>query len=99
NGTPFSWVYCVDIPDTVGVPADYPGATVTYNGTIAGSVANNNAGGLTGYTNPGTLATVNGAVAVAWLLTNYAAGANTADTQIALQVAIWNQIYGVTYAG
>ena len=49
NGIALPWVYCVDIPDTVNVPADYTNALVTNNGMIAGSSGNNSAGGLHGF--------------------------------------------------
>ena len=96
NGTALPWVYCVDIPDTVNVPADYTNAVVTNNGMIAGSSSNNSAGGLQGYTSNGALATVNNAVAVAWLVHTFGAGASGYDAQVGLQAAIWNQIYGVS---
>src|SRR5271157_2932378 len=57
NGIALPWVYCVDIPDTVTVPADYPNAVVTNNGMIAGSQINSTDGGITGYTSNGALAT------------------------------------------
>ncbi len=96
NGIALPYVYCVDIPDTVNVPADYTNAVVTHNGMIAGSSNNNGKGGLTGYTTDGALATVNNAVAVAWLLHTFGAGASGYDAQVGLQAAIWNQIYGVS---
>jgi len=96
NGKALPWVYCVDIPDTVYVPGEYPNTIVTNNGMIAGSAANNAWGGLQGYTSDGALATVNNAVAVAWLAHTFAAGASGYDAQVGLQAAIWNQIYGVT---
>src|SRR5271157_233046 len=96
GGTSLPWIYCVDIPDEVYVPGDYPNNTFNNNGTIAGSSKNNTAGGLTGYTTDGTQAAVHNAIDVAWLLHTYAAGATTYDLQVGLQGAIWNQIYGVT---
>jgi hypothetical protein len=97
NGMSLPWVYCVDIPDTVSVPGNYGSATVTNNGTIAGSSGNNSAGGLGNtYTSNGALATVTNAQQVAWLLYNFAAGATTSAEQVGLQAAIWNQIYGVS---
>ena len=95
NGRALPWVYCVVIPDTVSVPGNYTNALVTNNGMIAGSAANNTDGGLIGYTNPGALATVNNAVAVAWLAHTFAAGASGYDAQVGLQGAIWHEIYGV----
>ena len=95
NGKALPWVYCVDIPDTVNVPGNYTNALVTNNGMIAGSAANNTDGGLIGYTNPGALATVNNAVAVAWLAHTFAAGASGYDAEVGLQAAIWHEIYGV----
>ena len=94
NGVVLPWVYCVDFFDDVSVPNSYPNTTVTNNGTIAGSSANSS--GLVSFGGTaGTLTPVNDAVAVAWLLHNYAtlAEANL-DLQVALQGAIWNVIYG-----
>jgi len=96
NGIALPWVYCVDIPDTVGVPADYPNAVVTNNGMIAGSLTNSTDGGITGYTSNGALATVNNAVDVAWLAHTFANGASGYDAEVGLQLAIWTEIYGVT---
>jgi hypothetical protein len=95
NGVALPYVYCVDIPDEVGVPADYTNALVTHNGMIAGSSANAGFGGISGYTTNGALATVSNAVAVAWLVQTFAAGASNYDSQVGLQAAIWHEIYGV----
>src|SRR5271157_4314717 len=100
GGTSLPWIYCVDIPDDVGVPGNYPDNTFNNNGTIAGSSANFTAHGITGNPSPaGTQEGVTGAINVAWLLHTYAAGATTYDLQVGLQGAIWNQIYGVTLTG
>lgn len=99
NGNALPWIYCVDIPDEVGVPGDYPNATFNSNGTIAGSSGNNSKGGLTGYTTDGAQAGVKNAIDVAWLLQNFAGGANTYDKQVGLQGAIWHEIYGITLTG
>jgi hypothetical protein len=96
NGYLLPWVYCVDLPDTVNVPADYPNAVVTHDGTIAGSQANSTDGGIAGYTSNGALATVSNAVQVAWLAHTFAAGASGYDAQVGLQAAIWHEIYGVS---
>ena len=90
------WVYCVDFFDTVGLGATYLNATVTHDGTIAGSSANTS--GLVGYTGPaGTLTVVKDDVDVAWLLHNYATAAiGNTNLQIGLQAAIWHEIYGNT---
>src|SRR5271157_2455403 len=97
GGTALPWIYCVDIPDEVGVPGNYPDNTFNNNGTIAGSTLNYSKGGLTGNPSPaGTQEGVTNAIYVAWLLHTYAAGATTYDLQVGLQGAIWNQIYGVT---
>ena len=97
NGKALPWVYCVDLPDTVNVPADYANAVVTHNGTIAGSLANFNDGGVGNYTTSGALQTVSNAVQVAWLAHTFAAGAigGGYDAQVGLQAAIWHEIYGV----
>jgi len=95
NGVALPWVYCVDIPDTVNVPADYPNAIVNHNGMIAGSSTNNADGGLSGYTSNGQLASVSNAIAVAWLAHTFAAGASGYDAEVGLQAAIWHVIYGV----
>jgi len=100
NGTALPWIYCVDIPDHVYVPGDYPTASSNNNGTIAGSTANFNATGITGNPIPqGTQEGVTNAKNVAWLLYTYAASATDYQHQVALQGAIWNQIYGVTLTG
>ena len=33
NGVALPWVYCIDIPDNVGVPADYDNSRVAKDGT------------------------------------------------------------------
>jgi|SRR5271157_1620521 len=99
NGDPLAWVYCVDIPDHVYIPGDYPNASFNNNGTIAGSSANNTALGITGYTTDGQQAAVTNAMAVAYLLHTYATGAISNAAQAALQGAIWSVIYGVTMTG
>src|ERR1019366_3405763 len=88
------WVYCVDFFDHVDVPGTYIDATVTHNGTIAGSSANTT--GLVSFGGTdGTLTLVENDVAVAWLLHNYATAAiGNTDLQIGLQGAIWHIIYG-----
>jgi hypothetical protein len=96
NGKALPWVYCVDLPDTVNVPADYPNTVVTHNGMIAGSQTNSTDGGIAGYTSNGALATVSDAVQVAWLAHTFAAGASGYDAEVGLQLAIWHEIYGVT---
>jgi len=94
GGTMLPWIYCVDIPDEVGVPGNYPDNTFNNNGTIAGSTNNYNKGGLTGDPSPqGTQEGVTNAINVAWLLHTFAAGATTYDLQVGLQGAIWSQIY------
>jgi hypothetical protein len=93
DGVVLPWVYCVDFFDHVYVPGTYPNATVTHNGNIAGSSANSSGLVNFGGTN-GTLTEVNDAVAVAWLLHNYATAAiGDKQQQIGLQGAIWNVIY------
>ena len=101
GGTMLPWIYCVDIPDEVGVPGNYPDNTFNNNGTIAGSTNNYNHGGLTGNPSPqGTQEGVTNAIYVAWLLHTFAAGATTYDLQVGLQGAIWSQIYnGAKLAG
>ncbi len=100
NGIALPWIYCVDIPDEVGVPGDYPNATSNNNGTIAGSHTNYTYNGITGDPSPaGTQEGVTNAKDVAWLLHTFAAGATTYDQQVGLQGAIWHEIYGVTLTG
>jgi hypothetical protein len=41
NGVALAFVYCVDLFDDVGVPADYPSTIVTHNGVVNGSAVNN----------------------------------------------------------
>jgi hypothetical protein len=79
-----AWVYCVDIPDQVNVPGNYTDTTVTNDGTVVDTLAPKatNGSGL-----------LNNAGEVAYLLDQYAAGATTADAQIALQAAIWAVVY------
>jgi len=86
NTAALSWLYCVDLYDTIPVPGDYNNTTTTSNGMV------------TEFNTP--LGTSGGVVinagAVAWLLDHYAT-ANIVNTngQIALQAAIWHEIYGV----
>jgi hypothetical protein len=100
GGVALPWIYCVDIPDEVGVPGNYPNNTFNNNGTIAGSAINYARNGITGNPSPpGTQEAVTNAIYVAWLLHTFAGGATTYDLQVGLQGAIWNQIYGVTLTG
>jgi len=100
NGVLLPWVYCVDVPDEVGVPADYANAIVTHNGMIAGSSLNSSHSGIASYAGNGALATVNNEVEVAWLLHSFATLAGTdVNAQIALQAAIWYVIYGSALSG
>ena len=92
NGVTLPWVYCIDIPDDVGVPSDYPKTTVTtYGAAIYGPGSSFANGGLV---------SVPGAQMIANLLGTFAADANTgsADEQTlkqdGLQAAIWQTIYG-----
>ena len=41
NGKALAFVYCVDVYDTVLVPADYPNTIVTNNGVVNGATVNN----------------------------------------------------------
>jgi hypothetical protein len=99
NGIALPWVFCVDFYDDVTVPGLYSNATVTHDGTIAGSSLNSTHGGVDGYSVDGQLALVHNDVVVAWLLHNYATSPMTQDAQIGLQAAIWNVIYGITLTG
>lgn len=90
NSVELSFVYCVDIWDNVGVPADYPDTTVTHNAVVTegGTAA---ADGETG-------GVVDNAGEVAWLLDTYVVGAESnTNAQIGLQAAIWTTIYGSNY--
>jgi len=90
NGQSLSYVYCIDIPDEVGVGATYTQNTVTLNGTaVYGHAAQGNT-----WANGTNLVSVPNAGAVAFLLANYAAGATTTLQQDGLQAAIWTEIYG-----
>src|SRR5208337_4961086 len=92
NGVQLPYVYCIDIPDNVNVPVDYPKSTVTNNGmAIVGS-------GNPQYNNGGLALTPN-AGTIAWLLTQYALTATTTTKQDALQAAIWTAIYGYNTPG
>jgi hypothetical protein len=86
NGVKLPWVYCVDLYDTIYVPGDYNNTTVTSNGMVTES---NSPLGTTG-------GVVNNAGEVAWLLDHYATSAiGDTNAQVALQAAIWHEIYGV----
>ena len=89
GGRALSFVYCIDIPDEVGVPATYTNNSVTTTGkaVYGNSTINTWASGT-------SLVGVPNADKIAYLLTNYANGANTAVKQDALQSAIWTEIYG-----
>jgi hypothetical protein len=98
NGVQLPWVYCVDITDNVGVPANYNNTTVTANGTV--TVSSNNPGG-------GGSAGINGYVVgnstavagkIAWILDNYAnAAIGNPGAEEAVQSAIWRVIYGTAF--
>ncbi len=93
NGAKLPWVYCVDITDNVGVPANYNNTTVTTNGTVTVGSANPGGGGTVagGYI-VGNSATVAGQIA--YVLDTYANQAATPLQQEAVQAAIWTLIYG-----
>lgn len=74
NGVALPWLYCVQLTIDVNVPNTYPNTIVDYTGVIH---------------NSGTQPDSGSAGKIAWLLSNYADGANT-NQQIALQAAIWN---------
>jgi hypothetical protein len=96
NSASLPWVYCVDYYDTVGVPGTYSNTFVNNSGTIAGSQTNSTNSGITGFNGTnGSQTAVTNAMEVAWLLQNYATGADT-NAQIGLQGAIWRAIYGIT---
>jgi len=95
NGVSLPWVYCIDIPDNVGVPADYNNTRVSTDGT-ANFGAGNTWAGTPGITLAGGSATIAGQVA--WILDNYAdAAIGSATAQEAVQAAIWKQIYGSAF--
>ncbi len=96
GGVSLAYVYCIDIPDEVGVPATYTANTVTTNGTaVYGSPTLGNT-----FANGNNLVGVPNAGAIAWLLTTYASSATTSLQQDALQSAIWTEIYdNGTYTG
>lgn len=96
NGASLPWVYCVDIPDNVYVPANYNNTTVTTNGTVTVTSANPGGGGTAGTYYVGNSATIAGQIA--WILDNYANAAigNTGKEE-AVQAAIWKVIYGTDF--
>ncbi len=89
GGASLAYVYCIDIPDEVGVGTSYTANTVTTNGK---AVYGNKAAGNT-WANGTSLVNVPNALAVANLLASFAGGANTALLQDGLQAAIWAAIY------
>jgi len=102
NGVKLPWVYCIDIPDNVGVPADYNNTTVSTNGTAMFGGANPWTGGTAGTTFVGSSSSSYIASQVAWILDNYAnAAVGSSSTQIAaqeaVQSAIWRVIYGTVF--
>ncbi len=97
NGVALPWVYCIDIPDNVGVPADYKNTVVTSNGS-AWYGASNPWTKTAGVITAGNSLTVAGQIA--WILDNYASTATSVALQEAVQAAIWKVIYdqnGKTY--
>jgi len=107
NGTQLPYVYCIDIPDIVYVPVDYPNTKVTNNATV---IIGNTGGSNPGNTDPpwvpvtpgSDVYTVPNAEAIAKLLTLYGLqagssvpgpGQGSALLQDALQAAIWTEIY------
>jgi hypothetical protein len=89
NGSSVPWVYCIDIPDEIGVGATYANNTVTTNGTAVYGTPSKNP-----WANGTNLVSVPNAGAIAWLLDKYANGATTALQQNGLQAALWKEIYG-----
>ena len=87
--TPLAFVYCIDIPDEVGVGQSYANNTVTTNGTAV--YGNHDAGNT--WASDSNLVSVPHANMIAGLLATYAAGATTSLQQDALQSAIWTWIY------
>jgi hypothetical protein len=84
NGTLLPYVYCVGLITDVYVGVTYYATNVN----TTGQVYDNNLGPAT------SLNPVPNAGKVAWLLSQYGAGATTWNQQVALQVAIWNVITG-----
>jgi len=96
NGASLPWVYCVDIPDNVYVPANYNNTSVTTNGTVTVSSADPGGGGTAGTYYVGNSATIAGQVA--WILDNYAnAAIGNTSAEEAVQAAIWKVIYGAAF--
>ena len=92
NGVQLPWVYCVDIPDNVSVPADYDNTRVSTDGT-AEFGANNPWVGTPGLTLVGGSATIVGEIT--YLLDTYATNAiGNVTSEEELQAAIWQVIYG-----
>ncbi|WP_165225956.1 hypothetical protein [Aquisphaera insulae] len=82
NSAKLPYLYCIDIPDHVNVPAEYAKTLATDTGQVwLGS-------------NTSSISTVNNAGAVAYLIDKYAAGATTRAEMGGLQGAIWKVIYG-----
>ena len=97
NGVALPWVYCIDIPDNVGVPADYNTTAARFNGMAAYS-SGNLWPGTPGLTYAGGSAPIAGQIA--YILDNFANAANVGKTsqvvklqQEAVQAAIWTLIY------
>jgi hypothetical protein len=84
NGSLLPYVYCVGLVTNVIVSATYSATNVNATGQVYDN----------GLGSPTSLNPVPNAGQVAWLLSNYAAGATTWNQQVALQVAIWNVISG-----
>lgn len=83
GGAALAFVYCIDIPDEVGVGTTYTANTVTTNGTaVYGSKDLGNT-----WSNGTNLVNVPNAAQLAFLLTNYASTATTTLQQDALQSA------------
>jgi len=101
NGSPVSWVYCLDLEHDINVPGTYQ-ANVTTNGTVTEASygpVNLNATLDSGSKSGGVVQlTFTTAGQIAYLLDHYANSATTLTQQEALQGAIWKEIYGSAFS-
>jgi hypothetical protein len=91
--TSLPYMYCVDIIHDIFVPGQYL-ALVDNTGYIVNDVPPSSGAMTTVVDGQTVLANAGN---IAWLMTNYAASATTIDQQLALQAAIWHEVYGTNF--
>jgi PEP-CTERM motif len=95
NGYTLPYVYCIDVADNVGVPADYKNSGVSLTGQVVYTINSGHPGTTPIGTTTNGITTLTNANYIAGLLNTYgAAAAGNITKEDALQAAIWTEVYG-----